>query len=124
MAYVPTEDGETRITAEEHGVDSDSGQNMAEDGITEEEIVVKDGVATSRFVRQATKKSDAADHGPCNSCGAPLSAIRINVDGRTLLMESCDGCDTRRWQLAGERIDLQEALNQVGEHAGRRRSDA
>lgn len=35
-------------------------------------------------------------------------------------MESCDTCDTRRWHLAGEQIDLQEALNQVGEHSGRR----
>lgn len=57
----------------------------------------------------------------CGTCGAELAIIRINVDGNTLLMESCDGCDTRRWQLAGERIDLQEALDQVGEHAGRRR---
>jgi hypothetical protein len=57
----------------------------------------------------------------CEICGAEQAAIRINVDGNTLLMESCDGCDTRRWQLAGERIDLQEALNQVGEHSGRRR---
>lgn len=58
---------------------------------------------------------------PCERCGNQLSVIRILVDGNTLLMESCDGCDARRWQLAGERIDLQEALNQVGEHAGRRR---
>ncbi len=58
---------------------------------------------------------------PCQRCGNQLSVIRILVDGNTLLMESCDGCDARRWQLAGERIDLQEALNQVGEHAGRRR---
>ncbi len=58
---------------------------------------------------------------PCGRCGHELSAIRINVDGNTLLMESCDGCDVRRWQLAGERIDLQEALDQVGEHSGRRR---
>lgn len=57
----------------------------------------------------------------CEICGAEQAEIRINVDGNTLLMESCDGCDTRRWQLAGERIDLQEALNQVGEHSGRRR---
>lgn len=56
----------------------------------------------------------------CSRCGQELSVIRINVDGNTLLMESCDGCDARRWQLAGERIDLEEALNQVGEHAGRR----
>ena len=58
---------------------------------------------------------------PCARCGNELSVIRIVVDGNTLLMESCDGCDARRWQLAGERIDLQEALSQVGEHAGRRR---
>ncbi|MGH1492941.1 MAG: hypothetical protein ACRBK7_26700 [Acidimicrobiales bacterium] len=58
---------------------------------------------------------------PCGICGSEQAAIRINVDGNTLLMESCDGCDVRRWQLAGERIDLQEALNQVGEHSGRRR---
>lgn len=57
---------------------------------------------------------------PCPRCGQELSVIRINVDGNTLLMESCDGCDARRWQLAGERIDLQEALDQVGEHSGRR----
>ena len=58
---------------------------------------------------------------PCERCGKELSVIRILVDGNTLLMESCDGCDARRWQLAGERIDLQQALQQVGEHAGRRR---
>jgi len=58
---------------------------------------------------------------PCLRCGAELSVIRIVVDGNNLHMESCDGCDARRWQLAGERIDLQEALTQVGEHAGRRR---
>ncbi len=57
----------------------------------------------------------------CDICGSEQAEIRINVDGNTLLMESCDGCDIRRWQLAGQRIDLQEALNQVGEHSGRRR---
>ena len=75
--------------------------------------------------KAAGARRNAAPEGdPCADCGAPISAIRIDVDGRTLLMESCDGCDTRRWQLAGERIDLQEALHQVGEHAGRRRADA
>lgn len=58
---------------------------------------------------------------PCGRCGNELSVIRILVDGNTLLMESCDGCDARRWQLSGERIDLQQALDEVGEHAGRRR---
>jgi hypothetical protein len=51
-----------------------------------------------------------------------LSSIEMTVDGNALIMESCDGCDARRWRLAGQRIDLQEALQQVGEHAGRRRS--
>lgn len=65
--------------------------------------------------------SGPASGEPCTRCGNELSVIRILVDGNTLLMESCDGCDARRWQLAGERIELQEALSQVGEHAGRRR---
>jgi hypothetical protein len=98
---------------------------MAQDAMSDQEIVVEDGVATSRTKSQKSGQSKGVPDGkPCEACNAPLSAIRINVDGRTLLMESCDGCDTRRWQLAGEQIDLQEALNQVGEHAGRRRSDA
>ncbi len=68
------------------------------------------------------QRADGPESGePCLRCGAELSVIRILVDGNSLLMESCDGCDARRWQLAGERIDLQEALTQVGEHAGRRR---
>ncbi len=69
----------------------------------------------------AGESSDPPPGEPCDRCGNELSVIRIVVDGNNLLMESCDGCDARRWQLAGERIDLQEALNQVGEHAGRRR---
>ena len=69
----------------------------------------------------AVTPSTAVAGEPCGKCGAELSVIRINVDGNTLLMESCDGCDVRRWQLAGERIDLQEALDHVGEHSGRRR---
>ncbi len=72
----------------------------------------------------STSEAAKPSAGPCAICGAEQSAIRINVDGNTLLMESCDNCDIRRWQLEGERIDLQEALNQVGEHSGRRRSKA
>ncbi|MEM8922214.1 MAG: hypothetical protein AAGD35_01855 [Actinomycetota bacterium] len=45
----------------------------------------------------------------------------MTVDHNDLVMESCRTCDTRRWQLAGERIDLQQALAEVEEHAGRRR---
>ncbi|MEM7272301.1 MAG: hypothetical protein AAF547_04405 [Actinomycetota bacterium] len=73
--------------------------------------------------RRAPRRTDG-DAVVCESCGAEVSAIRIEVDGRTLLMQSCDICDTRSWHLAGERIDLQEALHQVGEHAGRRGAGA
>jgi len=64
----------------------------------------------------------AADTNACSVCRQPLSKIFLNVDGSTLIMESCDGCDIRRWQLAGERIDLQRALEEVGEHVSRARS--
>ena len=57
----------------------------------------------------------------CGRCGHEVSTITIEVDGNVLLMESCDNCDTRRWQLAGEPIELQQALDHVGEHTGRRR---
>ncbi|MGF1599347.1 MAG: hypothetical protein ACFCVK_20950 [Acidimicrobiales bacterium] len=57
----------------------------------------------------------------CSVCSTELVTIHITVDGNDLVMESCEKCDTRRWQLAGEKIDLQQALAEVGEHAGRRR---
>lgn len=99
----------------ERGVDSSrSGQG---------DIVIDDGTEPTATTKRRPVGRGTADGPPCAACGAPLSVIRITVDGRDLLMESCDGCDTRRWQLAGERIDLQEALSQVGEHAGRRRPD-
>jgi len=50
-----------------------------------------------------------------------MVAIRMTVDGNDLIMESCQRCDVRRWQLAGREIELPEALAQVGEHVGRRR---
>ncbi|MDH4276515.1 MAG: hypothetical protein OEZ14_08035 [Acidimicrobiia bacterium] len=58
---------------------------------------------------------------PCGRCGQDVSTVHIEVDGNVLMMESCDNCDTRRWQLAGEPIELQHALDHVGEHTGRRR---
>lgn len=57
----------------------------------------------------------------CEVCEVELVTIRMTVDGNDLVMESCQKCDVRRWQLAGRPIDLQEALAEVGEHAGRRR---
>lgn len=104
--------------------------------LPEESIEALVSAAAREIEPQPTVQADESDepqvlqgYGPsklpsgstCEICGSEQAAIRINVDGNTLLMESCDGCDIRRWQLAGERIDLQEALNQVGEHSGRRR---
>ncbi|MDH3679806.1 MAG: hypothetical protein OEV40_07640 [Acidimicrobiia bacterium] len=57
----------------------------------------------------------------CEACEVELVTITMTVDGSDLVMESCQRCDERRWHLAGERIDLQRALTEVGEHAGRRR---
>jgi len=57
----------------------------------------------------------------CGRCGHEVSTVDIEVDGNILMMESCDNCDTRRWELAGEPIELQAALDHVGEHTGRRR---
>lgn len=57
----------------------------------------------------------------CEQCDVELVTIRMTVDQSDLVMESCQKCDTRRWHHAGQRIDLQHALEQVSEHAGRRR---
>ncbi len=57
----------------------------------------------------------------CERCNIELVTIRMTVDRSDLVMESCQKCDTRRWHLAGKRIDLEQALAEVGEHAGRRR---
>lgn len=69
---------------------------------------------------EARKVSSGNRAQPCTVCGQDLSLIRLNVEGNILVMESCDGCDVRRWQLEGERIDLQKALEAVAEKAGRR----
>lgn len=70
----------------------------------------------------ATGRSRSLDQkSPCGRCGHDVSIVHIEVDGNVLMMESCDNCDTRRWQLAGEPIELQQALDHVGEHTGRRR---
>jgi hypothetical protein len=67
------------------------------------------------------QKAKAPRPDRCEACGVELVTIRMTVDDSDLVMESCQKCDTRRWHLAGARIDLQRALAEVGEHAGRRR---
>lgn len=66
-------------------------------------------------------RPDQSGPGRCTACAVELVTIQMTVDGNDLVMESCERCDTRRWQLAGRQIDLQQALAEVGEHAGRRR---
>ena len=58
---------------------------------------------------------------PCITCSSELVQLKINVDGHDLIMNSCTTCDTRSWALAGDDINLAEALEHVGTHAGRRR---
>lgn len=69
----------------------------------------------------AVRGTSLDDRQACGRCGHELSMVNIEVDGNVLIMESCDNCDARRWQLAGEPLDLQQVLDHVGEHAGRRR---
>ncbi len=57
----------------------------------------------------------------CATCGNEAVAIAMHVDGTDLVMRSCDNCDTRTWSLGGAPIELGNALEQVGLHAGRRR---
>ncbi len=77
--------------------------------------------ATSRIADTGLRNRTLDELATCGRCGHDVSSIDIEVDGRVLIMESCDNCDTRRWQLAGKPIELQQALDHVGQHAGRRR---
>jgi hypothetical protein len=70
---------------------------------------------------QVRADGQTPDDTGCQVCGAEVSLINITVEGNVLVMESCDGCDTRRWHMAGEPISLDRVLNKVGEHTGRRR---
>jgi DNA polymerase III alpha subunit (gram-positive type) len=69
----------------------------------------------------ATAGNPASDARRCDQCSIEMVSIHMTVDGNDLVMESCQRCDVRRWHLAGEEIDLEQALAQVGEHVGRRR---
>lgn len=57
----------------------------------------------------------------CPTCRKDLVSLKMMVDGNQLVMTSCANCDTRRWSREGKSIDLGQALEEVGEHAGRRR---
>ena len=63
--------------------------------------------------RKKTKSPNGSEITLCDTCETELATIRIPVDGRDLLMESCDKCDKRRWLAAGESIDLKDALEEV-----------
>ena len=79
--------------------------------------------ATELLPGQGSRETPAKKPSPemCPACDVELVTITMTVDGNDLVMESCQTCDERRWHLAGEKIDLQQALAEVGEHAGRRR---
>lgn len=105
--------------------ESDRGPAAEADGAPEP--TAEDGGDTApeepedRRTDQAARNRTLDQLPLCGRCGYDVSTITIEVDGNVLLMESCDNCDTRRWQLAGEPVELQKALDHVGEHSGRRR---
>ncbi len=72
-----------------------------------------------------TNKTSKAANGEtihlCENCGSELATIQVPVDGNNLLMHSCDRCDKRSWQLAGQEILLADALVEVKEHVSKRR---
>lgn len=105
----PTDVNEESVKTGEAGSDEEPATSAAErPGPT---------VVTEGTVRSKTLDERHA----CGRCGHELSMVNIEVDGNVLIMESCDNCDARRWNLAGEPIELQQVLDHVGEHAGRRR---
>ncbi len=85
---------------------------------SEEETVTSDQADS---IQLNAGQDESVPGNSCSVCRQPLSRIFLNVDGNTLIMESCDGCDLRRWQLAGKRIDLKRALVEVEEHVSRSR---
>ncbi len=77
---------------------------------------------SSRSPKRATPRRSAPQASiPCTVCGQAVVAITITVDGHPLEMSACANCDTRSWNLAGRPVELRKVLEQVGEHAGRRR---
>lgn len=69
--------------------------------------------------RRTTKAANGDTIRLCSSCDMELATIVIPVDGNNLLMESCDKCDKRSWQLAGEQINLEHVLSEVKSHVGK-----
>ena len=58
---------------------------------------------------------------PCRRCGAEAVVIAMQFDGNVVDMESCDRCATRLWSMAGQPVELDEVLTEVGLRSGRRR---
>ncbi len=118
----------------ESGNDSESGFGALADAETPLDLNVSgyveessasstahlDGSAQSADEVTGTDGETVDGRRSCRICTAPVSQINIKVDGNVLILESCDECDSRRWRLDGQPIDLKKALDEVGEHAGRR----
>ncbi|MDH3299007.1 MAG: hypothetical protein OES24_00700 [Acidimicrobiia bacterium] len=112
------EQPEAAAGADEDGFDETSATSTPQESALA--VVEEDGNTDPR--PDAPGRNRTVDQmTPCGRCGHDVSTVHIEVDGNVLIMESCDNCDTRRWQLAGETVELQQALDHVGEHAGRRR---
>ncbi len=74
-------------------------------------------------VEQNAKKTrpDPVSGDLCGTCKTALVVIRLEIDGNTLLMQSCETCDIRSWRLDGETIDRKTAISEVGDQTGRRK---
>ncbi len=70
-------------------------------------------VSQDNFQRKTTRTAAGDVIDLCQDCDHELTTIEIPVDGNNLLMHSCDRCDKRWWKLAGEQIDLADALIEV-----------
>lgn len=102
-------------------VDASEPLDLSADGLADSSGEKEAEVAGSAGYETESGDTEVAEsRRSCRICSAPVSQININVDGNALILESCDECDSRRWHLDGQPIDLKRALDEVGEHAGRR----
>ncbi len=99
-------------------VDASEPLDLSADGLVDDRDETETDVAG--LIADEDEQGEAESRRSCRICSAPVSQININVDGNALILESCDECDSRRWHLDGQPIDLKRALDEVGEHAGRR----
>lgn len=71
------------------------------------------------MVVKATTESEMAVE-RCGACGRAYVEITLDVGGRTLTMQSCSHCDTRRWLGPEGELALDGVLDTISEATARR----